>query len=206
MTPSEEKAAVRARLIAARTALTEADRTKRDEALCDILAASPLLSHASCVLLYAAVRGEIDLAPVAKALAEKGIPLARAAAALCLPVGAIHAWLSYRQTVGGIGYCLYGTVNFIYATLATVAVFGICIRSIVRAPRLSLSRPVAAGSYGIYLYHLMAIFVLQYDVLPHFTSNVGLCYLCLALGVSGGILIYLRLTERLLRSKSREKA
>ena len=137
---------------------------------------------------------------------EKGIPLARGAAALCLPVGAIHAWLSYRQTVGGIGYSLYGTVNFIYATLATVAVFGICIRSVARAPRLSLSRPVAAGSYGIYLYHLMVIFVLQYDVLPHFTSNVGLCYLCLALGVSGGILIYICLKERLLRYKSREKA
>ena len=76
MTPSEEKAAVRARLLAARTALTEADRTKRDEALCDILAASPLLSHASCVLLYAAVRGEIDLSRVAEELSKAGIPLA----------------------------------------------------------------------------------------------------------------------------------
>jgi 5-formyltetrahydrofolate cyclo-ligase len=76
MTQREEKAAQRSRLLSLRAALSPSERAERDKTLCEILLSSPLLWRASCVALYAAVRGEIDLAPVAKALAEKGIPLA----------------------------------------------------------------------------------------------------------------------------------
>ena len=76
MTVSEEKAAVRARLLSVRTSLGDGERAARDASLCEILSASPLLRRASCVAFYAAVRGEIDLAPLAETLDALGIPLA----------------------------------------------------------------------------------------------------------------------------------
>ena len=76
MTDSQKKAQLRLRALAARAALTDGQRAERDERLCEILKASPLISGASCVYLYAAVRGEIDLSPLARELARRGVPLA----------------------------------------------------------------------------------------------------------------------------------
>lgn len=71
-----DKASLRRELLAARHAISELERAERDEMLCDILLSSPLLSSPRCVLLYAAVRGEIDLSRLATALEARGIPTA----------------------------------------------------------------------------------------------------------------------------------
>lgn len=117
-------------------------------------------------------------------------------------IGVLHAWLSYRQVCGALDYILHGTVNLVYATLATVSLFRICQGSPRPARLLST---VASGSYGIYLYHLLTIFALQYDVLPYLEVSVGVRFLILAVGVSAGILIYICLKERLCRRKAGEE-
>lgn len=76
MTEQEKKSRLRARLLAERTALSEDVRRERDRALCEILLTSPLISRASCIYLYAAVRGEIDLSPLASELSRRGVLLA----------------------------------------------------------------------------------------------------------------------------------
>ena len=73
---ASDKVSLRRELLAARHALSDLERAERDEMLCDILLSSPLLSSPRCVLLYAAVRGEIDLARLATALEARGIPTA----------------------------------------------------------------------------------------------------------------------------------
>lgn len=76
MSLQSEKTALRARLLSHRKAASADERAERDERLCEILLSSPLVKEASCVYLYAAVRGEIDLSPLANALSRLGVPLA----------------------------------------------------------------------------------------------------------------------------------
>ena len=72
----DEKTALRRPLLAARAALSPAEREERDRWVCRSLLESDIFDSAPLVLLYAAVRGEIDLSPVAEALTERGVALA----------------------------------------------------------------------------------------------------------------------------------
>ena len=73
---SEEKAALRRSLLDRRAALPTEERQKTEGRICEILKTAPAILEADLVLLYAAVRGELDLAPLADALLSRGTPIA----------------------------------------------------------------------------------------------------------------------------------
>ena len=84
--PLARRAEIRAEMKAARQALSDEAQQQAAEALARQLL--PLLSHASTIALYAAVRGEISLAPVAAALDAR---------ALCWPRVQENFGLSFHE-------------------------------------------------------------------------------------------------------------
>ena len=76
MTIAEQKAAQRKVGIAARRALSEAERTKANAALCARIAALDCFQKAQNILLYAAFGGEADLTALAEEAAKQGKTLA----------------------------------------------------------------------------------------------------------------------------------
>ena len=76
MTIAEQKAAQRKAGIAARRALSEADRTSANAALCARIAGLDCFRTAQNILLYAAFGGEADLSALAGQAAAQGKTLA----------------------------------------------------------------------------------------------------------------------------------
>ena len=76
MTIAEQKAAQRKAGIAARRALSEADRTSANAALCARIAGLDCFRTAQNILLYAAFGGEADLSALAGQAAAQGKILA----------------------------------------------------------------------------------------------------------------------------------
>lgn len=75
MTHAERKAALRSHALERRLAKGEEARARESRALCALIAASELFLRADCVLLYAPVRGEPDLSPLAELAMRRGIPV-----------------------------------------------------------------------------------------------------------------------------------
>ncbi len=75
MTHAERKAVLRSHALERRLARGEEARARESRALCALIAASELFLRADCVLLYAPVRGEPDLSPLAELALRRGIPV-----------------------------------------------------------------------------------------------------------------------------------
>ncbi len=73
---SADKAALRRALLDKRAALSQAERQKIEGRITENLIAAPEIAGADLVLLYAAVRGELDLSPLADALLARGVAVA----------------------------------------------------------------------------------------------------------------------------------
>ena len=76
MTLEEEKQAQRRQGIAARRALTDAERAAANGALCAALEALPVWQKAKTILAYAACGGEADLSALLEAAARAGKEIA----------------------------------------------------------------------------------------------------------------------------------
>ena len=72
----EQKRALRARCLAARTALSTDEKARLDAALCRAITAHAAFSAADLLLLFSPVRGEPDLTSLAQFAAARGIPVA----------------------------------------------------------------------------------------------------------------------------------
>ena len=105
--------------------------------------------------------------------------------AATLALGILHTCLSHAQTEGTLAYSYHGTVNVLYVTFATLTVFGACIKLGDRPVFLRLSRGLGGASYEIYLYHVLLIFFLQYDLYPRLSLGVAACYGSSCLAVYG---------------------
>lgn len=93
------------------------------------------------------------------------------AAIISATSAAVHLYLTYRQITAGQSYALYGTVNMIYVTSAIITIYIAC-RHIKSAAVISAANAVNTISFSVYLYHILVIFILQYDVYPHFALSV----------------------------------
>lgn len=71
-----DKAALRRALLDKRAALPKEKRRKIEGRICEMLETAPEILGADLVLLYAAVRGELDLSCLADALVSRGIGVA----------------------------------------------------------------------------------------------------------------------------------
>lgn len=73
---NSDKAALRRTLLDKRASLPTSLRQEIEGRICENLITAPEILEADCVLLYAAVRGELDLAPLADALLARGVAVA----------------------------------------------------------------------------------------------------------------------------------
>lgn len=75
LTLAEQKAELRRAALLRRGALSREAQEERDRALCRVLLASSAFRRASCLLTYAAIRGEPDLSPVTEVALAAGLPV-----------------------------------------------------------------------------------------------------------------------------------
>ena len=75
MTPQEKKKALRAEALLRRAARGEAELSRLSDALCRHIAACDAFSGCDCLLLYAPVRGEIDVTPLRAFADAREIPV-----------------------------------------------------------------------------------------------------------------------------------
>lgn len=119
-----------------------------------------------------------------------------------LLVGILHICLSYGQSVGSTPYRLSELINIGYVLLAGATVFCLCTKQ-DPSPRLwRVVSPLDHASYTVYLYHILLIFVLQYDILPYVTASVGLRFALSAVTVYGGIAVFAWVRNRIKRKKA----
>lgn len=84
-----------------------------------------------------------------------------------------HLVFSYRAILGDFIYHYSNIVNILYVTLSIISIYDICSKLCVRYDGLyKFSNDFANVSYSVYLYHILAIFILQYDVFPYFAMSV----------------------------------
>ena len=88
--------------------------------------------------------------------------------------GVIHARFSYFSTIGKLFYRHAYVVNVIYVTSAIIALYGICTYLCKKCDGIyRLSAVLSAVSYDVYLYHVLPIAVLQYDIFPRLSLTPG---------------------------------
>jgi peptidoglycan/LPS O-acetylase OafA/YrhL len=86
--------------------------------------------------------------------------------------------------------------------LAGATVFCLCTKQ-DPSPRLwRVVSPLDHASYTVYLYHILLIDVLQYDILPYVTASVGLRFALSAVTVYGGIAVFAWVRNRIKRKKA----
>lgn len=104
MTVAERKKTLRARALERRRARSEEARRQDSRAVCALVADSDIFTGADCVLLYAPVRGEMDMTPLADAAVSHGMTV------------------GYPQVTGD-GHMTYRAVKD--STMLTPGVYGI---------------------------------------------------------------------------------
>ena len=105
-------------------------------------------------------------------------------------VAVLHVCLSYGQVTGRIGYVCSGAVNVLYVALGLLVLFGACIKSERAGWLRSAAEVLGHGSYAVYLYHVLLIFLLQYDVYPHVNLPLAARYAISFAAVYGVAIVY----------------
>jgi len=86
---------------------------------------------------------------------------------------AVHMSLSYFSNIGRITYNFAGVVNIVYVITAIFAMYGVFIILGNQKGILNYASVIGGVSYEVYLYHILAIFLLQYDVYPRYSFSVS---------------------------------
>lgn len=86
----------------------------------------------------------------------------------------IHLSLTYMAMSGKIVYRCANIINIVYVSFSILAIYGFCIKITekYKAP-YKISQVFSRISYNIYLYHTLAIFILQYDIFPRLNLSVS---------------------------------
>ncbi|MBQ7817141.1 MAG: acyltransferase [Oscillospiraceae bacterium] len=113
----------------------------------------------------------------------------------------IHISLLYRQSAGGFWYRYAELVNIVYVTLSIGVIYGTCLILSQRCKGLCRCAQIINNtSFSIYLYHIMVLSVLKYDILPRFNLTVGDSFVISAVVIYGVIFIYSWLVEYIKRN------
>ncbi|MBR3870536.1 MAG: acyltransferase [Clostridia bacterium] len=121
--------------------------------------------------------------------------------AICIISGFIHARFSYFSTIGKLFYRHAYVINVIYVTSAIIALYGICTYLCKKCDGIyRLSAVLSAVSYDVYLYHVLPIAVLQYDIFPRLSLTPGWQF-----AVSSAVVLSLIAAYALIKNISRSK-
>ena len=86
-----------------------------------------------------------------------------------LLMAAPHLAALYLRTCRGLQYSLANAVSVLYCCAAVCVVYTLCALVCQKWPTvLKLAQPLSRVSFSVYLYHMMLIVLLQYDLFPRF--------------------------------------
>lgn len=81
-------------------------------------------------------------------------------------VSLIHIRLFYLQALGKIMYHYASLANIIYVFFSIVVIYGTCLWISEKGKCIfNISQAISKVSYNVYLYHILVMFVMQYEVL-----------------------------------------
>ena len=101
-------------------------------------------------------------------VAEKSNKLFLTCLPLCFGASLVHMTLSYLSATWRSGYPYANLSNMVYVTLAIMVIYGVCVMAGEEIAWLhNYARGFGEVSYNVYLYHILIMNVLQYDVLPY---------------------------------------
>ncbi len=90
-----------------------------------------------------------------------------------LPAAILHISLSYMSGLERFVYSYAEIVNIIYVTFSIMTIYGVCIRLSGKYDFINkYAKMLGNISYNVYLYHILVIFFLEYDVFPYFDLSV----------------------------------
>lgn len=84
----------------------------------------------------------------------------------------IHLTLSYMALSGKIIYRYAEIVNMVYVTFSIIVMYSSFIKLGKNNVIYKFADIISNSSYNIYLYHIMIIFILQYDIFPRFDLSI----------------------------------
>ncbi len=103
----------------------------------------------------------------------------------------LHLRLLYLSAAGEFLYRYANLVNVIYVTFAICALHGIFVFLKDRcSPLYRLSKAFEVTSFNIYLYHLLALSILQYDIFPTTSLTAGGRFLVSSAVIFGLMFVY----------------
>ena len=123
--------------------------------------------------------------------------------AISVIAGIVHTRFSYMSSTGKLFYQYAHIVNLIYVTFAVIALYGICIYLCEKCDAIyRLSAVLSAVSYDVYLYHVLPIAVLQYDIFPRLDLTVKSEFAVSSVVVFSVIFMYAFLKKMFNRGKN----
>lgn len=118
-------------------------------------------------------------------------------------IALIHICLLYLREYKEFAYRMYPIVNMIYSALAIIVLYAASKMLLKRSKTLvAISGLLGECSYSIYLYHLLVIFILKYDILPRFALSVSGRFFVMTIVLYGLIAVYCIAIHRLRREKN----
>ncbi|MBR5447131.1 MAG: acyltransferase [Clostridia bacterium] len=122
---------------------------------------------------------------------EKSNKLLLAALPVSFLSALVHIGRSYLSMTWRETYYYGNLVNIVYVTSAIVVLFGICSMAAGEFKWLSkYSRGFGEVSYNVYLYHILAMNIMQYDILPFHETTVESRFILTSAVVIGAIFAY----------------
>lgn len=103
----------------------------------------------------------------------------------------IHLGLLYLASVKVFPYQMADLFNVAYVTFAVVVIYGVFLKLKDTAiPLVKFADVIGGASYSIYLYHILVIFILQYDIYPRFAFSHQTKLLISFMVLFGGTVLY----------------
>ena len=87
---------------------------------------------------------------------------------VCFTFAALfHLYFAYISSCGVLVYKYGNLINIVYVTSAVCLIYGLCHKYIQKSSVMcTASKALGDVSYNVYLYHILIIFVLLYDIFP----------------------------------------
>ncbi len=122
---------------------------------------------------------------------EKSNKLFLAALPVSFLSALVHLSKSYLSLTWRDAYYYANLVNMVYVTSVIVVLFGVCTMAGGEFNLLSkYSRGFGEVSYNVYLYHILVMNIMQYDVLPLYETTVKSRFIITTAVVFGAIFAY----------------
>lgn len=131
-------------------------------------------------------------------LARCCVKHAKAIVAVLVLFAVPHFTALYLAFYGQQPYSFANAATVLYDVIAICAIYTLCIIASQKWKFIStLTKPLSKVSFSVYLYHMLPIIVLQYDIFPRFALSPRQQFLISCVVIYGMVLLYAGLQNHL---------